>query len=177
MQVSFSDPEKIIADAGIAKASQVADIGAGSGFYSFAAAKAVGPQGNVFALEVQKDLLEKIKNEAIAREVKNLMTVWGDAEKMNGTRLRDHSINTVILANILFQIHDKEALLAEVKRILVPGGNVLVVDWSESFGGLGPRTESVFNQEDAEKLFSTHEFSMVRTLPAGEHHYGIIFQT
>ncbi len=57
--MAFSEPEQIVSQLELAKGSQVADIGTGTGFYSFAAAQAVGPNGRVFALDVQKDLLER----------------------------------------------------------------------------------------------------------------------
>jgi len=172
----FSEPEQIVAQLNLNKGSQVADIGSGTGFYSFAAAEAVGPSGRVFSLDVQKDLLERIKTEAIAKGVGNITTVWVDAEKPNGTRLRDASISAVIVANVLFQVEDKEGLITEVKRILSPGGIVLVVDWSESFGGVGPHFDQVFNKEAAENLFTSHGFSIVKIVEAGEHHYGVIFK-
>lgn len=172
----FSEPDNIVAQLGIPKGVQVADIGAGTGFYSFAAAQAVGPSGKVFALDVQKDLLERLKTEATQRGLGNITTVWVDAEKSNGTRLRDASIHTAIVANVLFQIEDKEGFIQEVKRILAPDGMILVVDWAESFGGVGPHSDQVFNKEAAEQLFTSHGFKVTKTIEAGEHHYGLVFQ-
>lgn len=172
----FSEPDQIVAQVGIPKGVQVADIGSGTGFYSFAAAQAVGPNGKVFALDVQKDLLERLKTEATQRGLGNITTVWVDAEKPNGTRLRDDSINIVIAANVLFQIEDKEGFMQEVKRILSSDGMILVVDWMESFGGVGPHSDQVFNKTDAEQLFTSHGFSVAKTIEAGEHHYGLVFQ-
>lgn len=173
--MAFSEPEQIVSQIDIQKGSHVADIGTGTGFYSFAAAQAVGPSGRVFALDVQKDLLERLKHEATQRGLGNITTVWVDAEKPNGTRLRDTSINLVILANIFFQAEDKDGLIAEVKRILAPGGSVLIVDWKESFGGVGPRFDQVFDQKQAEQFFNDQGFSLVKNINAGEHHYGLLY--
>jgi ubiquinone/menaquinone biosynthesis C-methylase UbiE len=174
--MSFSEPDKIIASINLSKDDHVADIGAGTGFYSFAAAKAVGPSGRVFALDVQKDLLERLKKEATHLGIGNITTVWVDAEKPNGTRLRDHSIHVAIVANILFQVEDKDGLLNEIQRILSREGRVLVVDWTESFGGLGPSSDQVFNQQAATDLFTKYGFKVQATVEAGAHHYGLVFQ-
>ena len=60
----FSDPEKNIEQFSLGKGMHVADFGTGSGFYALAAAEAVGETGRVYAIDVQKDLLEKLKKEA-----------------------------------------------------------------------------------------------------------------
>jgi ubiquinone/menaquinone biosynthesis C-methylase UbiE len=101
--------------------------------------------------------------------------IWGDIEKLGGTGLRDHSMDTVILANTLFQIEDKEGLVAEIKRIIKPGGKILIVDWSGSFGGLGPAPDAVVSERDAEKLFTDASFHKLETFRGGPHHYALLY--
>lgn len=173
--MAFSEPDQIVAQIGIERGWQIADIGAGTGFYSFAAARATGSSGKVFALDVQKDLLERLKNEAQKKGIANITTVWVNAEAAQGTRLRDGSIDLAIAANVLFQIEDKNSFITEVKRILKPKAKILVVDWAESFGGLGPRSDQVFNEQAAQQLFSAAGFTTIKTISSGEHHYGILF--
>ena len=173
----FSDPEKNIEQFDLGKGSYVADFGAGTGFYSFAAARAVGPMGRVYAIDVQKDLLEKLKNEAKdARHLMNIEIVWADLDNLGGTRLRDSSMDAVIIANTLFQIEKKDNTCLEIKRILKSGGRVLLVDWTSSFGNMGPHPKDVLSEEDAKKLFSKCGFKEDREISAGAQHYGIIFR-
>ena len=172
----FSDPEKNIKQFDLGNSNHVADFGAGSGFYSFAAAKAVGASGKVYAVDVQKDLLEKLKHEAKAMHLKNVDIVWADIEKLGGTRLKENSMDAVIAANIFFQLEKKEETCLEIKRILKPGGRVLVVDWTSSFGGTGPIQESVFTESMAKKLFEKNGLKEDRVIKAGTQHYGIIFR-
>jgi len=174
--MAFSEPDQIVAQLGIERGWHIADIGAGTGFYSFAAARLAGPGGKVFALDVQKDLLERLKGEAQKKGLTNITTVWVDAEKNQGTRLRDQSIDLAILANVLFQIEDKNSLVTEVKRILKPKGKIIVVDWMESFGGIGPHPNQVFNETTAKELFSGAGFTMIKNISSGEHHYGLLMQ-
>lgn len=172
----FSDPEENVKNFGLMPGMLVADIGAGSGFYSFAAGKMLGEKGRVYAVDVQKDLLAKIKNEAAQRHLGNIETVWGDIEKEGGTQLRDNSLDAAFVANVLFQVKEKKGLVKEVKRILKSKGRVLVVDWTASFGGMGPTGEDVITSEQAQDLFSDVGFIFERRMPAGAHHYGLIFQ-
>ena len=174
--MAFSEPAKNIEQLGIQEGSSVADLGAGSGFYSIAAAQAVGPSGRVYAVDVQQDLLGRLKNMAHTSKIHNLEVVHGDIETLNGTRLREQSVEVVIVANVMFQLDHKDGLVDEVSRILKPGGRVLVVDWTDSFGGLGPQADMVFGQEDAKALFEKKGMSFVTGILAGDHHYGLIFR-
>lgn len=172
----FSDPQKNIDQFGLGAGSYVADFGAGSGFYTFAAARAVGSGGRVYAVDVQKDLLTKIKNQAQLISVNNVDIVWADIENLGGTKLRDQSIDAVIAANIFFQLDNKEGACREIKRILKKNGRVLVVDWSSSFGGMGPESSSVFDHSKARELFEKNDFTLDKDITAGAQHYGLIFR-
>jgi ubiquinone/menaquinone biosynthesis C-methylase UbiE len=170
----FSDPQKNIDQLDLHLGQVVADFGAGSGFYALAAALKVGESGRVYAVDIQKDLLVRIKNEARRRNLGNVEVIWGDIEKANGTRLKDGSTDWIILSNILFQIKEKQVCATEAVRILRPGGRVLIVDWTDSFGGLGPEQEAVISKDEAATLFSNIGLSVEKEVKAGEHHFGII---
>jgi ubiquinone/menaquinone biosynthesis C-methylase UbiE len=172
----FSDPVKNIEQCGIQAGMQIADLGAGSGFYSLAACKALIATGKVYAIDAQKDLLTKLKNTATKEGIYNIEVVWGDIEKQGGTHLRDSVIDLCLICNVLFQVTEKKNLLNEAKRILKPGAKVLVVDWSDSFGGIGPKADHVVNREAAVALFEQSGFSVEKEINAGSHHYGIIFK-
>ena len=154
----------------------IADFGAGSGFYSMSLAEEVGDNGRVYAIDVQKDLLQKIKNEAKAKGVSNLEIIWGNVEKAGGTKMGDNTIDIVVIANILFQAEDKNNVCIEAKRILKVGGRALVIDWLDSFGGLGPTKENVFLLSSAKDIFQKNGFVLDKEFDAGDHHYGLIFK-
>lgn len=173
----FSDPNKNIEQLDLGKGNYVADFGAGSGFYSFAAAEVVGHSGRVYAIDIQKDLLDKLKNEARnVRHLTNIDIIWGDLDHLGGTRLRENSIDVVIVANVFFMLEKKDNACMEIKRILKKGGRVLVVDWASSFGGIGPQHQDIFSEEAARVIFKKHGFTEDRTIAAGAQHYGIIFR-
>src|SRR3989344_4938741 len=172
----FSNPQQIISQLDLQSGSRVADIGAGSGADALAAAKAVGEHGKVFAVEVQKELLSRLEREARAKGVHNIEAMWGDAETVGGTHIADGVSNAVIIANVLFQTPDKQALAREAARILEPRGRALVVDWSGSFGGAGPAPSAVVSKQKAQEIFESAGFVLERAVDAGANHYGIIFR-
>ena len=106
----------------------------------------------------------------------NIEIVWGNVEKLGGTKIRDASIDFVLVSNILFQIEQKKDFVREVRRILKRTGKALIVDWSDSFGGMGPLPEFVFSEADAKKLFEDGGMHVERSILAGDHHYGFVAQ-
>jgi ubiquinone/menaquinone biosynthesis C-methylase UbiE len=134
------------------------------------------PGGKVFAVDIQKDLLEKIKNGARQNQLTNVDIIWGDLEHLGGTKLRENSMEAVTICNLFFQIENKDALCLEAKRILRPNGRVLVIDWQGSFGGIGPQEKDVVSKIDMTALFQDHGFKLDREISAGAQHYGIIFR-
>jgi ubiquinone/menaquinone biosynthesis C-methylase UbiE len=168
----FTDPVKNLKQLGLGDNMIVADLGAGTGFYSIAAGNLV-PMGKVYAVEVIKDYLITIKNKAREAHLNNLECFWGDVEKIGGTKIKDGIVDAVIASNILFQVEDKEKFIAEIKRILKVGGKVLLIDWAEA-SPIGPNKEKCISKEKALTLFSKRGFVLEREIDAGEHHYGMI---
>lgn len=172
--MDFAVPEKNVKQMGLTEGMHVADLGAGSGHYSFAAAHIVGNSGKVHAVEVQKELLKRLKNQAELEGLHNIDITWGDIEEIDGTKLRDNSIDVAILSNTLFQVEDKEGTLKEAYRILKPDGRLVIIDWKDSFGGMGPEPDAVVGDSSARELAQAVGFNIDSSINAGEHHYGVI---
>lgn len=168
----FSDPATNIARLGVIDGMRVVDLGAGSGFYTLECARRVGPSGRVYAVDVQKDLLERLRKESASQGSRNIEVIWGNAEKIGGTKLRESIADRVIVSNILFQIEKPDDFVMEIRRILKPGGKALVVDWSE-VSPMSPK--SVFTSVQAKALFQKSGFKLAEEFQAGEHHYGLVF--
>lgn len=170
----FTDPKRNIEQFGLTSGMKVADLGAGSGFYTIEAARHVGESGRVFAIDVQKELLEKIKKDAYHEHLFNVEVIWGDLEKVGGTRLQDGSMDAVIVSNVLFQIQDKNQFFDEITRILKPNRQVLLVDWAENI--LGPEKNAIVTEAAAKKLFQDKGFTFESNINAGNQHYGLVFK-
>lgn len=170
----FLNPDDAIKHLLIREDWHIADLGAGSGEYTLAAAKYV-PIGKVYAIDINRDILPFIKAKVLACGHKNMEVVWGDIERPLGTNAGEASMDAVILANTFFQIENKNSALQEIDRILKPGGKVLFVEWAGSFGNLGPKEEAVVLPDSAKALFEKFGFVFREDVPAGEYHYGMIF--
>ncbi len=169
----FSDPIQNLAHLNIEHGMSVADIGAGSGFYVIEAAKKVGGSGRVFAVDVQKDILDRIKNNGADLGLHNIEIVWANAEKIGGTKLREGCADRVIVSNTLFQIEKPEDFALEMRRILKSKGKLLVIDWAEQ-SSMSPKT--IFTAQNAQLLFEKAHFILEESFDAGDHHYGLVFK-
>jgi ubiquinone/menaquinone biosynthesis C-methylase UbiE len=150
----------------------VADLGAGTGFYSIPAGHIV-TSGKVYAIEVVKDMLTTIRHKVHDARLENVECLWGDVEKVGGTKIADGVIDAVIASNILFQVERKEKFIEEAKRILKAGGKVLLVDWMhESLAG--PNKAHCVPKEKALEMFLRAGFVLEREIDAGTDHYGMI---
>jgi ubiquinone/menaquinone biosynthesis C-methylase UbiE len=171
----FINPEQIIKSIGLSPGMQIADFGCGPGFYSIPAAKAVGAGGKVWALDVQKSMLELVRAKAKLERLLNVSALWADLEIKGGSQLADETVDAVIISNILFQTKNKKIMLEEAFRILKPGGRVAVIDWSSSAGSAGPRPEMIIMKEETEKLLTEIGFKPEKEFYAGDNHYGLLY--
>src|SRR3989338_9031748 len=147
----FSNPQHNIEQFALGDDMRVADFGTGSGAYALAAARAVGADGKVYAIDVRQ-------------------------EKLGGSGLRDGAVDAVVASNILFQLKDKKTFFKEAKRVLASGGRLLLVDWAQSFGGAGPEASAVVREDEAKTLALDEGFTYIKSIDAGAYHYGLVFK-
>lgn len=173
---TFMDPRAVITHFHLHQGDVVADFGAGVGHYVGALSQAVGPSGKVYACEIQKNLISRIESRIRDERLGNVHTLWCDLEAKEGTKLREGLLDAGMLINTLFQIEDKKSALTEVARVLRKGGKLLVVDWADSFGGMGPQPGQVLTKDVAKALLEASGFVFERDFPAADHHYGLAFK-
>ena len=104
----------------------VADIGAGSGYYSSRIAKRIGPAGRVYATDIQQgmiDILERrIKSEGLA----NVTTVLG---AMDDPRLAPASIDLAIMVDVYHELQQPQLFLQRLKPAFKPGGRLVLLEY------------------------------------------------
>ena len=172
----FVHPDIVSSHFHFRRGDRVADFGAGTGYFLQALSKAVGNDGKVYGCEIRKNLVEKMSQQVKEWRLPNTETIWGDLEEEKGTKLKDGLLDGGVMVNVLFQLEDKATALKEIARVLRKGGKLFVIDWTESFAGLGPHPMNVCTEPMAKALLEEHGFTYERSFPAGEHHYGLAFR-
>jgi ubiquinone/menaquinone biosynthesis C-methylase UbiE len=169
----FVDPTAVASHFHIRHGDIVADFGAGSGFFVEVLSRLVGKDGRVYACEIQKDLVEKIGLLVRSKGLFAVDPIWCDFETKGGAKIANDAVDVAVMINTLFQLEEKETAIDEVFRTLRSGGKFFIVDWSESFGGLGPQPGHVVTLKAAQTLAENAGFIYERVFDAGDHHYGL----
>ena len=97
--MAFLVPSEIVKNLSIEEGMVVADIGAGSGAFAIPLARAIGDGGKVYAIDINKEVLVKIKKDAKESNLSNIEIIWGDVEVKDGTKLLN-KIKTTIATTI-----------------------------------------------------------------------------
>ncbi len=171
----FADPVQAVQYLGFDGPMTLADFGAGTGAYSLLLARRLN-LGKVYAIEIQPEVLGRLAAEAREQSLDNIEVIWGDVEKMGGSQLADGAVDGVLISNLLSQAKALYTLALEAARVLRPGGRVVIIDWQDSFGGLGPHPSEVVTALAAEQIFGGAGFRPTGEFSPGAHHWGRYFR-
>ncbi len=167
--------EQSIAQLELKEGMRVAEFGSGMGFYTRVLSERVGNTGKVFAIEIQKDILNKLEEELRRLNVSNVEYLWADVEVKGGSMIADQSMDAVVMANVLFQAEDKVGMIDEAKRILKRNGKILLIDHTNSLSGLGSSSDVVLTEESAKELFEKRDLKFLKKVPADMFRFGSLF--
>lgn len=168
----FLTPDHLVRELNLKPGDRVADLGCGTGAYTIALAREVGDIGQVYAVDVHREMLHTLAGTLERQSLLNVETLWANIEK--GIPIDAYSLDAVVMSNVLFQLEDIDKALSHVAKVLKPEGELLVVEWSHSHGGVGPHPSHVVEEERAEELVKKHGFRIQRRLSAGSFHYAFL---
>jgi ubiquinone/menaquinone biosynthesis C-methylase UbiE len=131
-------PEQIMDVLGIAEASVVADVGAGSGWFTVRLARRVGPNGRVFSQDVQSEMLNAISRRVLREGLTNVTPIQGYG---SDPRLPSNTLDGIVLVGVYYEIADKITMLRNLGKALKPQGRIGVIDFKLQGGGPGPPME------------------------------------
>ena len=139
----WQQPGKIMDILRIGEASVVADLGAGSGWFTIRLANRVGPNGRVYAEDVQKPMIQAIKVRVDRLGLKNVETIFGTDTDPRLPR----PVDAVLMVDAYHEAEKPVALLTNVAKSLKPEGRIGIVDFKKDGGGPGPAMEERVDPE------------------------------
>lgn len=172
---AFMDPKKIVASLGIEKGDIVADLGSGVGYFAIPLSKAVVPKGRVYAVDIVPESLELVRSKAKAEGLANLEYIQADLENEKSIAIGDTSVNFVIIVNTLFQLKNKANIFREAKRLLLPGGKLVVIDWLPDGAVMGPAESEKVSAEQVRIAAMINGLKEIKYWFPDAYHYGLIF--
>lgn len=165
-------PDLIMDALAIADASRVADIGAGAGWFTIRLARRVGPNGLVYAQDVQQQMLAAISRRVQREGLTNVRTVLG---RESDPRLPPGALDAVLMAGVYHEIDDREALLANIARSLKPQGRIGVVEFTLEGGGPGPPADERVDPQTVVKDAARVGLTLLRQESFLPYQYLLIF--
>ena len=132
---AWQKPEQIMDTLAIADGSAVADIGAGAGWFTIRLARRVGPNGTVYAQDVQRQMLEAIRRRVAREGLQNVQTRLGAGSSPN---LPTRTLDAVLVVDTYPEVEDRVSFLRNLAASLKPGGRIGVVNYMPGSGGPGP---------------------------------------
>ncbi len=173
--MKFINPLNVVSQVGLKPGDNVADLGSGSGFFAVAAAKLVGNNGMVYAVDVQDSKLTATVSAATQQGFKTVQAVKADLDKPL-LDIEPTSCDAVILASILHEVSSREMLLKNAYRLLKTGGKLLAVEWKPDHTPFGPPMEKRVHPTDLENEMAKLGLKKIKSIPADMYHYALLFE-
>ena len=169
-RLSWNNPREIVTAVHIPAGARVAEIGCGTGWFTFEIEKAVRPRGMVYALDMQPAMLQILQTKRQSWE-----RILPLPCSENEFELDDGEADVVFHANTLHECLAPEKHLREVARVLKDGGCLIVIEWhlADEESQPGPPNTQRIEAEDAQKLVEAAGFVVREATDIGPYHYVI----
>jgi putative heme-binding domain-containing protein len=167
-------PELLMKALEIRPGSDVADIGSGTGYFTWRLAEQVGPRGRVYAVDVQESMLDLTRAAVEQRNVSNVQYVLaGDDDP----RLPPQSIDLAFIAYAYHEFADPEAMMGAIRRALKPGGRVLILEYAKESGIAPASPLHKMSFEEIRREIEPMGFVVDQLLDFLPVQHGVIFTT
>ena len=135
---SWQKPEAVFDALGVKEGSWVADLGAGTGYFSVRLSRRVGASGKVYAIDVEPKLVAYLRDRAAREKLANVESVLA---AYDDPRLPDSSVDLVLIVDTWHHIDARLKYLDRLRKVLRPGGRVAIVDYKAGDIPVGPPPE------------------------------------
>lgn len=146
-RAKWQKPEDVVAALKLEPGERVADVGCGPGYFTIPIAKAVGPTGKVWAVDIETKMLARTREHAVAAGLANIEYVHCAADD---PLLPGGGVNTILIVNTFHHFSDRRAYLAKLRKALSPGGRIVNIDFipkPQEKRGFGPPLEMQLPRE------------------------------
>lgn len=163
-RLQWLPPDEVLAQLALRREMTVADIGAGTGYFTIPFAKRTAM---VFAVDLQREMLELLRPKIPAGARVELI----EAES-RATTLPDRSCDLAFLSTVWHELDDRAEVLDEMRRILKPGGTVAILDWRPDVERPpGPRIEYRIDMDAVAAELGAHGFDVTGRETVGRFTY------
>ncbi|MBZ5545936.1 MAG: class I SAM-dependent methyltransferase [Acidobacteriia bacterium] len=169
---AWQQPDLVIENLGLHTGDEVADLGAGSGYFTVRLAREVGPSGKVYAVDIDRKMLDYIERRAQEEKLDNIQTILADP---NDPKLGSQSVDLIFICDVLHHIQDRDKYYPKLYRALRPGGRLVNVDFQKRKLPLGPPLEMKIDKKDSIKEIEAAGFHFEKEFDFLKYQYFLVF--
>lgn len=165
-------PDEVIAALDLKPGETLADIGAGSGYFSFRLARKVGDTGRVYAVDINSDMILFMNRTIRDKKIKNVTTILSAPDD---PLLADASINRFFICNTWHHVQNRPRYMALMKKMLKPGGQVIILDYKKKQLPVGPPPEMKRAKKEVIAEMETGGFKLAKDHDFLPYQYFLVF--
>lgn len=172
-RAEWQKPEEVVAKLELKQGDAIADLGAGSGYFTVRFSRAVGPAGRVYALDIEPAMLDYIRDRARREHLENIQAVLAEP---HDPKLPSASVDMIFICNTLHHISDRAHYYPLLLRALRPGGRLVNVDFHKRPLPFGPPMEMKIAKEATIEEAHAAGFRLVNNFDFLEYQYFLVFE-
>ena len=169
----WQQPDAVVDSLELRLGDEVADLGAGAGYFTLRLAQAVGPMGRVYAVDIDPQMLAYIDRRVQEEKLENVQTILADP---HDPKLGSSSVDMIFMCNVLHHISDREKYYPLLARALRPGGRLVDIDFRQGKLPCGPSVEVKIAKKTVIKEVEPFGFRLVQEFDFLKYQYFLIFE-
>jgi ubiquinone/menaquinone biosynthesis C-methylase UbiE len=166
-------PDAALDAIGIEKGSTVADIGAGAGYFTWRLAERVGPQGKVYATDIQPEMLDLLRRNMAERKLANYESVLG---AIDDPKLTPGRIDLVLLVDVYHEFSEPQKMLRGIRASLKPGGRLVLLEYRKEDPTVPIRPEHKMTVKQVRAEVEPEGFTFAKALETLPRQHILIFR-
>lgn len=169
---AYQKPHEVLTALNLKPGEIIADIGAGSGYFTFRLAHFVGDRGRVYAVDVSPDMIRHINRRIREAKSTNIVSILADPDD---PLLPDQSVHRFFICDVWHHVENPKKYLSLMKRMLKPGGEIVMIDFHKKDLPFGPPTQMKIAREDLIKQVETNGFRLTKEHTFLPYQYFLVF--
>jgi arsenite methyltransferase len=169
---AYQKPHEVLTALHVKPGEVIADIGSGSGYFTFRLAHRVGDKGKVFAVDVSPDMILHINRRIRELKVTNVVSILADPDD---PLLSDASVNRFFFSDSWHHIENQTKYLSLMKRMLKAGGEIVMIDFHKKDLPVGPPMQMKIAREDLIKQMESNGFRLAKEHTFLPYQYFLVF--
>jgi arsenite methyltransferase len=170
---AWQQPDQVIENLGLHLGDEVADLGAGSGYFTIRLAREVGESGKVYAVDIDQMMLDYIDQRAQEEKLDNIQTILADPDD---PKLGSHSVDLIFICDVLHHIHERDKYYPKLYRALRLGGRLVDIDFQKRKLPVGPPVEMKIDKKDCIKEIEAAGFHFEQEFDFLKYQYFLVFE-